>query len=136
MRAGPGRRRFPRCAEVVGGPSRARWLREALDIYESCGSRVAVDRVRRLLRDAGGAIPRRRGNGLVPAQLIPLGVTAREAEVLALVEAGRSNAEIAAQLYVSVRTVESHVSSLRAKLGVTSRRDLAAVAAAREPSTR
>ena len=56
-------------------------------------------------------------------------VTAREAEVLAAVAERLTNAEIGARLFISVRTVESHVSSLLRKLGVGDRRALAAVAA-------
>jgi DNA-binding CsgD family transcriptional regulator/tetratricopeptide (TPR) repeat protein len=113
-------------AEILRGPARARWLREALDTYEACGAGVATDRVRRLLRDAGGAVPRRRSQADVPAELIPLGVTAREAEVLQLVQERCSNAEIATRLFISVRTVESHVSSLLTKLQVESRSQLTA----------
>jgi predicted ATPase/DNA-binding SARP family transcriptional activator/DNA-binding CsgD family transcriptional regulator len=58
-------------------------------------------------------------------------VSEREAEVLAAVGDHLTNAEIAGQLVVSVRTVESHVSSLLRKLGVSSRRELAVLAAAR-----
>jgi len=54
-------------------------------------------------------------------------LTAREAEVLALVRQRLTNAEIAERLFVSVRTVESHVSSLLRKLGAANRRALAAV---------
>ncbi|WP_067824941.1 ATP-binding protein [Nocardia inohanensis] len=53
------------------------------------------------------------------------GISEREAEVLTLVGQHRSNAEIAAQLYISVRTVETHVSSLLRKVGVPDRRALA-----------
>ncbi|WP_432477134.1 alpha/beta fold hydrolase [Nocardioides sp. GXQ0305] len=56
------------------------------------------------------------------------GVSAREAEVLDLVGAHLSNAQIASRLVISVRTVESHVSSLLRKLDVTSRRELASYA--------
>ncbi|MGO4615874.1 LuxR C-terminal-related transcriptional regulator [Nocardia sp. 2YAB30] len=52
-------------------------------------------------------------------------VSAREAEVLALVGEHLSNAEIGARLFISVRTVESHVSSLLRKLEVPDRRALA-----------
>ena len=59
------------------------------------------------------------------------GISAREAEILTLVGEHRSNAEIGAQLFISVRTVESHVSSLLAKLGVATRAELATAARAR-----
>lgn len=52
-------------------------------------------------------------------------VSPREAEVLDLVVEHLTNAEIAARLYISLRTVESHVSSLLRKLGATDRRELA-----------
>ena len=53
-------------------------------------------------------------------------VSPREAEVLALVGEQLTNPEIAAHLYISVRTVESHVSVLLRKLGVDDRRALVA----------
>jgi class 3 adenylate cyclase len=52
-------------------------------------------------------------------------VSRREAEVLQLVAESLTNAEIAARLFISERTVELHVSSLLRKLGATNRRDLA-----------
>ncbi len=58
-------------------------------------------------------------------QASTVGVSAREAEVLALVAQHLSNAEIGARLFISVRTVETHVSSLLRKLGVPDRRALA-----------
>ncbi|MCW6005266.1 LuxR C-terminal-related transcriptional regulator [Micromonospora sp. CPCC 205371] len=55
----------------------------------------------------------------------PVEVSEREAEVLAAVGARLSNAQIANRLHISVRTVESHVSSLLRKYGATDRWDLA-----------
>ena len=52
----------------------------------------------------------------------------REAEVLELIAERATNAEIASRLFVSVRTVESHVSSLLRKLGASDRRELARLA--------
>ncbi|MEV8097862.1 LuxR C-terminal-related transcriptional regulator [Kitasatospora sp. NPDC085879] len=56
-------------------------------------------------------------------------ISAREADVLALLGEHLSNAEIAAQLFISVRTVESHVSSLLRKLDAADRRALSRSAA-------
>ncbi|MDQ0574037.1 helix-turn-helix transcriptional regulator [Agromyces albus] len=53
------------------------------------------------------------------------GLSNREFEIAGLVAAGRSNRQIAAELYLSERTVESHISHIFAKLGVTSRVDVA-----------
>ncbi|MEY2424241.1 MAG: hypothetical protein QOI95_4308 [Acidimicrobiaceae bacterium] len=113
------------CARVIGGPARARWLREALDTYEATGATIDAARVKQMLRDAGEPVPRkRRAAASVPAVLATAGVTAREVEVLRLIGKGLPNAEIAQQLYVSVRTVEAHVSSLLAKLDARNRGEL------------
>src|SRR5215469_9276462 len=55
-------------------------------------------------------------------------VSPREAEVLALLSAHLSNAQIAGRLHISVRTVENHVSSLLRKYGVADRHALAGIA--------
>ncbi|HET9420997.1 MAG TPA: LuxR C-terminal-related transcriptional regulator [Nocardioides sp.] len=72
---------------------------------------------------------------VAPAGRAKADVSEREAEVLALVGEHLTNAQIASRLYLSVRTVESHVSSLLRKLGVADRRGLAELAGAR-PDTR
>jgi two-component system, NarL family, response regulator NreC len=54
----------------------------------------------------------------------PGGLTEREAEVLRLIALGHTNAEIAAALTLSVRTVESHRKHIQQKLGVTTRPEL------------
>ncbi len=64
-----------------------------------------------------------------PAVLASSGISAREAEVLSAIGEHLSNAEVGARLFISVRTVESHVSSLLRKLGATDRRGLADLAA-------
>ncbi|HEV2240248.1 MAG TPA: helix-turn-helix transcriptional regulator, partial [Streptosporangiaceae bacterium] len=57
-----------------------------------------------------------------------LGLTAREFEVLRLVAAGRSNRDIAGELFISVKTASVHVSNILGKLGVASRGEAAAAA--------
>jgi len=66
------------------------------------------------------------GSAVSPAA--PLGLTARELEVLELITAGRSNREIAAELFISAKTASVHVSNILAKLGVGSRGEPAATA--------
>ena len=56
------------------------------------------------------------------------GLTARELEVLRLVAIGRSNRDIAAELFISAKTASVHVSNILAKLGVGSRGEAAATA--------
>jgi DNA-binding NarL/FixJ family response regulator len=63
-----------------------------------------------------------------PVWADPDGLTTREAEVLALVGLGRTNAEIAAELFISVKTASVHVSNILRKLGLKSRIQAAAVA--------
>ncbi|MEV5555794.1 response regulator transcription factor [Nonomuraea wenchangensis] len=52
---------------------------------------------------------------------LPDGLTAREGEVLRLIAAGRSNAEIAGELYISAGTVKTHINNLFAKAGLRDR---------------
>lgn len=80
---------------------------------------IAPNITRRLLATlAAGAPP---GRGAAPLQ--PL--TPREEEVLTLVAVGRTNAEIAAELFVSLTTVKTHVASLLTKLGARNRVEIA-----------
>ena len=66
--------------------------------------------------------------GHKPDAATPLGLTAREFEVLRLVADGRSNPEIAARLFISAKTASVHVSNIMGKIGVTSRGEAAAAA--------
>jgi DNA-binding CsgD family transcriptional regulator len=102
-----------------------RWLRHTEAWFAELGYDGPARRSRSLLRDAGAPVPRRRGASEVPASLRELGVTSREVDVLKLVVAGRTNREIATELYVSPKTVERHLSSLFDRAGVRNRQALA-----------
>jgi DNA-binding NarL/FixJ family response regulator len=65
---------------------------------------------------------------IAPHVALPDGLTTREAEVLQLLAAGRSNAQIAAALVLSVRTVERHIMNLYPKIGTHNRAEAAAYA--------
>jgi DNA-binding CsgD family transcriptional regulator len=101
--------------------------REALRVLDELGARPAAALVRRRLREMGvSVVPR----GPQPAtRANPAGLTGRQTEILRLLARGLTNAEIAARLVVSVRTVDHHVSAVLQKLGVTTRRDAVAAAA-------
>ncbi|GGV00818.1 DNA-binding response regulator [Actinomadura cremea] len=59
--------------------------------------------------------------GVRDASRVSLGLSAREAEVMDLIATGRSNGEIARQLFLSEKTIKNHVNRIYAKLGVSSR---------------
>jgi ATP/maltotriose-dependent transcriptional regulator MalT len=63
-----------------------------------------------------------------PSPAASFGLTRREAEVLALVAAGRTNRQIGGELFITEKTASLHVSRILAKLGVTGRGEAAAVA--------
>jgi DNA-binding NarL/FixJ family response regulator len=91
----------------------------ALDLASQCGARPAVARARDELHIAG-ARPRRDRRTGVDA-LTPI-----ERKVADLAADGRTNREIAQSLYVSLKTVEGHLSHVYAKLAITRRADLPA----------
>jgi DNA-binding NarL/FixJ family response regulator len=116
-------------AQIIGGAEAGSWLREALATYETGGAVDDAARVRMLIRQRGEPVPRaRRAAAALAEPLRRRGVTRREGEVLQLIGAGFSNGEIAERLFVSVRTVESHVSSLLTKLDAGNRAALIAAA--------
>jgi DNA-binding CsgD family transcriptional regulator len=99
------------------------WLREADAFCSAAGERALQRRVRHTLASIGAKVPKGSGSA-VPPHLARLGITAREAEILRLVNAGLSNADISHRLFISTRTVESHVSSMLQKTGLTTREQL------------
>jgi DNA-binding NarL/FixJ family response regulator len=103
-------------------------LRADLQSFETTGDESLARTCLDLLRRAGAPTRRGRGNTPVPAYLRGIGVTAREMDVLTLVAEGLSNQEIAERLFVSRRTVETHVTSLLAKTATANRAELRALA--------
>lgn len=65
----------------------------------------------------------------------PFGLTERQLDILGQLARGRTNAQIAAELVLSVRTVDHHVSAVLAKLGVASRSEAVAAASAQGVGT-
>jgi DNA-binding NarL/FixJ family response regulator len=98
-------------------------LRDSLARLSDLGAEAAARVVRRTMRDLGiRSIPA----GTRPAtKAHPRGLTAREQQILELLSQGQSNEEIAASLFISIRTVEHHVSAILGKLGVTTRKGAA-----------
>jgi DNA-binding NarL/FixJ family response regulator len=94
-------------------------LRQALKVFTRLGALAAGQLTRHKMRALGiRSIPA----GPRPAtRADPAGLTRREQEVLELIRGGHTNAEIAARLFISVRTVDSHVSAVLAKLGTPTR---------------
>ncbi|HTG48499.1 MAG TPA: LuxR family transcriptional regulator [Actinomycetota bacterium] len=92
----------------------------------ACGERdqgeLALRTAAGELRDLGAARDAAELEGLLSGSpALPDGLTAREAEVLKLVAAGRTNRDIAVELVISEHTVARHLQNMFAKLGVSSR---------------
>ena len=100
-------------------PSEARDpLRKALELAEACGAHTLVERARTELAAAGA---RPRSTAMSGAESL----TASERRVTALAAEGRTNRDIAQELYVTPKTVEVHLSNAYRKLGIRSRHELA-----------
>jgi len=110
--------RIAEACRVLGDEDGVRMeLRAALATFERLGAGPDADRARELLPDRPAAASR---------------LSPREIEVLRLIVDGRTNAEIAAELYLSERTVHRHVSNILTKLGVRSRTAAAILAVQHE----
>ena len=99
-------------------------LRGDLAAFEAADDERLARTCRDQLRRAGVRVRRGRGAADVPTRLRALGVTSREMDVVLLIAERLSNLEIADRLYLSPRTVETHVSNLLTKTGTTSRTEL------------
>jgi DNA-binding CsgD family transcriptional regulator len=105
-----------------------RMLRSTLETFDGMDAPAAASRVRSRLRALGArGIPR----GPRPSTRANLGgLTPRQVEVLRLVSEGLTNADIAAELVISRRTVDHHVSAVLARLGAANRVEAASLARA------
>jgi DNA-binding NarL/FixJ family response regulator/tetratricopeptide (TPR) repeat protein len=102
-------------------------LRQADEIARRLGAETLRAEIDLLARHARIDLARERDAGATsPAD--PLGLTEREAEVIRLVAAGRSNQQIADELFITRKTASVHVSNILGKLGVANRVEAAAVA--------
>ncbi|GAA3194416.1 helix-turn-helix transcriptional regulator [Actinocorallia longicatena] len=112
-------------ALALSGAGRERELREALRILTELGALPATRIVRRDLRRLGArSLPA--GPRAITRE-DPDGLTRREREVLALICEHLTNAEIAAKLFISTKTVGHHVSAILTKLNVPTRAAAAAI---------
>ena len=96
-------------------------------VFHELGAEVAATRALRDLRERG--VRDVKTGPRASTRENPAGLTRRELEVLALVAEGLRNADIAARLFLSERTVATHVSAILRKLDVRSRGQAAAKAA-------
>ncbi|GAA4730675.1 LuxR family transcriptional regulator [Isoptericola chiayiensis] len=92
-------------------------LRRALELFTAAGAEIFLPRARAELDAVGGAPPGPEQDGL--------DLTTQERVIARAAAAGRTNAEIAANLFLSPNTVDYHLRKIFQKLGVTSRRQLA-----------
>lgn len=104
-------------------------LREAVDVYEHVGAARLAARAEAGLRQLGVTRGRRGPRGRPTSGWASL--TPTELAVVKLVARGYTNRTIASHLYISIRTVETHVAHVFTKLGTRSRSELAAAVASR-----
>ena len=97
--------------------------RACRELGDEDGARLDIEGARRVFSRLGAEPDARRAAALLtpPGRDLPLGLTGREAELLALLATGKTNREIAEQLFISEKTVARHVSNIFGKLGVSSR---------------
>ena len=94
-------------------------LREALKTFEDLGAEPLAERARQELRASGETARRRDASAVTD-------LTAQELQVARLVRSGLSNRDVAAQLFLSPRTIDFHLRNVFTKLAITSRTELAA----------
>ncbi len=115
---------------VDQGPPMALLLSEMLEI-QSKAAKEPMKRVsKHYLRKLLAALENATGNAALPGAKLPEPLSEREREVLALVVAGKTNVQVASELFVAPSTIKTHVKNVYKKLGVHNRPQ--AVSRARE----
>src|SRR5215208_4682042 len=113
---------------VDEGPAMVELLSEVLEAQQK--SRLAFDVPTHYLRKLMAVLERGATGATLPAARLPEPLSERELEVLQLIAAGKTNRQIATELFVSVGTVKTHINNVYRKLDAHSRTQ--AVARARE----
>lgn len=98
-------------------------IARAIEAVREGDAQLSPSVQRRLLEAVASGTPNARRS-----RDLPDGLTRREAEVLALIAAGRSNAEIAQDLFISQTTVKTHINNIFAKTGLRDRAQAVAYA--------
>ena len=103
-------------------------LHAAYQLLDAIGAEAFAERARRELLATGEKVRKREVD--THSQLTP-----QEEHIIRLARDGRTNPEIAAELFISTRTVEWHLRKVFAKLGIASRRDLHSILSPRGQHT-
>lgn len=100
--------------DPAGRADAAEAARRSLAVFDRLGARPSADRARRLLRALGE-------RPAAPPRAVASELSERELQVVRLVAAGLSNAEVAGRLFISPRTVTTHLQHVYGRLGLPSR---------------
>jgi DNA-binding CsgD family transcriptional regulator len=125
LAASPARLEHARALVALGAARRRRGgragsrgpLREGLELARRCGAAALAETARAELRAAGVRVPRERPSGAAA-------LTPSERRIAGMAAAGLSNAEIAQELFLTVKTVEMHLTHAYRTLGIKGRPDL------------
>lgn len=111
-------------ATALGVGPAQEWLDEAAKAARACGAQRILEEIARTRKQL--AVPRVTGTSVAAVPVVRVGaavalLTNREREIAALAATGKRTKDIAEQLYVSTRTVETHLGSIYRKLDIRSR---------------
>jgi pimeloyl-ACP methyl ester carboxylesterase/DNA-binding CsgD family transcriptional regulator len=112
---------------ILEGESTAPYLGNTETAMSAIDEFLGEGKVGRTAQREADALPSKR-DGSGPTRGYPHGLTEREVEVLRHLAGGKTNGEIAEELFVSVRTVERHIANIYAKIGARGRANATAFA--------